>query len=336
MKKLSLAFLLIAMLCSFMIPVMAEEASPVKDYDAAANGELLYTIDFSGKDGVMEFTAKTTAENPMFTYTPSEDGKAVTVTGAPGATGSAGSHWYGMIPSLYANDTTVYSMVYKVKTNGATGTDNSIGVGGLFLHKSTSGYLNFYSNHNTPGESSRRGVLQQGSAKIADREYTMFKLLNSKYDVDDQNFMTVMTVFNGKKGTFAAYLLKDGATDYTKEDSWILVDSIGYVGGDDDCMGFGLYSYRPLKVNATVRDVSIYKGMLFKDPFVTEPEPTEAPTEAPTTPAKPTVGAPTVDNTPSTETPAQNNSPMVGIIIGVVAGVAVIAAIVIVVLKKKK
>ena len=334
MKKLILAFLLIAILCTFMMPVMAEETSPVKSYDSAANGELLYTVDFSGKDGVMQFASQTTASTDLFTYTPSEDGKAVHVTGAPEAKGEAASHWYAMIPSLKGDLTTVYTMTYKVTVTGDTGTDNSVGVGGLFVDKSTTGYLNFYSSYNTPGESYRRGVLQQGSAKIADRAYTGFNTLSGKYDIDDQGYMTIMTVFDSREQTFYAYLLAEGATDYTQEASWIEVTHVRYSPGED-CMGFALYTYRPLKIDATIRDVNIYKGMLFKDPFDAN-EPTEAPTEAPTTPAKPTVGAPTVDNTPSTETPAQNNDPMVGIIIGVVAGVAVIAAVVIVVLKKKK
>lgn len=334
MKKVILAFLLIAILCTFMMPVMAEETSPVKSYDSAVNGELLYTVDFSGKDGVMKFASQTSASTDLFTYTPSDDGKAVHVTGAPEAKGEAGSHWYAMIPSLKGDLTTVYSMTYKISMAGDNGTNNSVGVGGLFIDKSTSGYLNFYGSYNTNGEENRRGVLQQGSIKIADRAYTNFVNLPAKYDIDSNGYMTIMTVFNSKEEMFYAYLLKEGATDYTKEESWIEVTSVGYAAGDD-CMGFALYTYRPTKTDATIRDVSIYKGMLFKDPFGGN-NATEAPTEKPTDPPKPTVGNPTVGDKPSTETPAEDNDPMVGIIIGVVAGVAVIAAVVIVVLKKKK
>ena len=334
MKKLILAFLLIAILCTFMMPVMAEETSPVKSYDSAANGELLYTVDFSGKDGVMQFASQTSASTDLFTYTPSDDGKALHVTGAPEAKGEAGSHYYAMIPSLKGDMTTVYSMTYKISMAGDNGTNNSVGVGGLFIDKSTSGYLNFYGSYNTPGENNRRGVLQQGSIKIADKAYTSFATLPGKYDIDSDGYMTILTVFNSIEQKFYAYLLAEGATDYTNEASWIPVTNVAYAAGDD-CMGFALYTYRPTKTDTTIRDVNIYKGTLFGNPFGSS-DATEAPTEKPTDPPKPTVGAPTVGNDSNDETPAENNDPMVGIIIGVVAGVAVIAAVIIVVLKKKK
>ena len=335
MKKIILAFLLIAILSTFMMPVMADNTSPVKDYASAANGELLYTVDFSGKDGVMQFTSQTTASTDIFTYTALDDGKALHVTGAPDAKGEAGSHYYAKIPSLKGDLTTVYSMTYKISMAGDNGTNNSVGVGGLFIDGSNNGYLNFYGSYNTPGENYRRGVLQQGSAKIADRAYTNFVTLNAKYDIDSNGYMTILTVFNSIEQKFYAYLLAEGATDYTKEASWILVTSVAYAAGDD-VMGFGLYTYRPTKTDATIRDVNIYKGTLFGNPFGedTTETPTEGATEAPTTPAAPTVGAPAVGDNSNTEAPADNS--MIGIIIGVVAGVAVIAAVVIVVLKKKK
>ncbi len=334
MRKLILAFLLIATVCTLMMPVMADETSPVKSYDTAAEGELLYTVDFSGKDGVMTFESVENSSKPLFVYTPSEDGKAVTVTGAPGEINAAGTHWYAMIPELYANETTAYSMTYKISVSGDKGTDNSVGVGGLFIYKSGSSYLNFYGSYNTNGENNRRGVLQQGSQKIAEKSYTFFSTLSAKYDIDADGYMTIMTVFNGPEEKFSAYLLVEGATDYNKAESWVMVDKVTYVGGGDDCMGFALYTYRSAQTNATIRDVSIYKGMLF-DPDAAV-EPTE-PTQAPTDPTQAPTAQPTPTEKPDEPAePAEQSGAPIGLIIGIVAGVAVIAAVVIIVLKKKK
>ena len=270
MKKLIAALLAIAIVCSFAVPVMADEpTSPVKDYATANNGDLLYTVDFSGKDGVMQFDNLGDSEaTKYFSYTPSDDGKSLSVQGKVGTGKEKGTFWGGLIPSLKADMTTVYTLTYKVKMNGEAGKNNSIGVGSYFVScEANTGMrsYNLYGNYSTVGAggdtSMRRSSLSINSTKQAD--YVMWSTLPA-YEVDADGFVTTMLVYDGTSLTLSAYIRAEGAGDGSKDTDWVKVEDLTYVPGDD-CMGFLLYAYYIESVDAVVKDVNIYKGKIYTE-----------------------------------------------------------------------
>lgn len=335
MKKLIVALLTIAIVCSFAVSAMADEpASPVKDYAAANDGDLLYTVDFSGKDGVMQFgNLGGTEATKYFSYTPSEDGKSLHVQGIKESGKEIGTYWGGVIPSLKADMTTTYTLTYKVKMNGDVGKNNSVGVGSYFVSSNTDNSMsnyNLYGNYSTKSASGdismRRSALSINNSKQAD--YTMWETLPA-YEVDTDGFVTTMLVYEGSALSLTAYIRAEGAGDGSKASDWVKVEELIYVPGED-CMGFLVYAYYIQDVDAEIKDVNIYKGKIFAPdaPPATEPtepesEPTTAPTQAPTQ-------APTEA---PTETPAE--FPW-GVVIGIAAAVVVIAVVVVIIIKKKK
>lgn len=333
MKKLIVALLAIAMICSFALPVLADEtASPVKDYETAENGDLLYKFDFSGKDGVVEYgNLGETSADKYFTYTPSEDGYSLSIAGIKDSGKEKGLFWGGVIPSLEANFNTTYTLTYKVKMHGDVGLNNSIGVGSYFISGQTdvsmSNY-NLYGNYTTK-DANGNISMRRSSISINNQKqngYTQWDTLDA-YEIDDDGFVTAMLVYDGPTMTMTAYLRADGAGDGSKESDWVLVEEMFYVPSSD-CMGILFYTYYIQDVNVTVKDVCIYKGLLY-----TPEEPVAPPTEAPTT--KPTT-KPTEKPAASEPAAAAPSEFPWGVVIGIAAAVVVATVVVILVLKKKK
>lgn len=343
MKKLIVTLLAIALLCTFALPALADENSPVKDYATAEDGELLYTFDFSGKDGVLDLrNIGGKHADEYFYYIPSADGTSLQVYGREDAGEDKYTAYYGAtIPSLEANFSTTYTFTYKVAMHGKGGRDNSVGIGAYF----TSGYTDsslsayhLYGNYSTSsftGDiSTRRSSLSINNMK--QNEYVMWSTLRA-YEVDEDGFITAMLVYEGATLTLTAYIRAEGAGDGSKESDWVKVEELIYVPGDD-CMGFFIYAYYVDIVNVTVKDAKLYKGKIFAsdEPVV---EPTEEPTEAPTTkPTSAPATQPTTPTTATTEAPeaeAAGEFP-VGAVIGIVAAVVVVAVVVVILLKKKK
>ena len=318
MKKLLIAILVATMLFAAIIPLSAAEASPVKDYATAQNGELLYTVNFKG-DSVFTPTALGNAGD-RFEYTPSEDGSELTVKGKAGGPTSSQNFWGGTITGLVATTQTQYTMVYKVRANGTVGKDNSVGVGGWIPDgdfaltgadtgtTNIKGGYNNYGNHSTKTDkgviSDRRSALSNGSGKIAD--YIKWSSLEA-YDVDPNGFVTMMLEFNVEEGKFSSYILKQYASDMTNSKSWIKIERKSMNINDDtpDNLAFMVYSCYNV-VDTTIKDVKIYKGTVYthtNDTVATIiPETTEAPatSEAPTTTEKPKTTKKPVTKKPAT------------------------------------
>lgn len=335
MKRLIVILLTIAIACSFAVPAMADEpTSPVKDYATANDGDLLYTIDFSGKDGVMQFgNLGDTEATKYFSYTPSEDGKSLHVQGIPESGKQIGTYWGGVIPSLKADMTTTYTLTYKVKMNGNVGKDNSVGVGSYFISgktDSTMSNYNLYGNYSTKNESGdtsmRRSSLSINSTKQAD--YVMWNTLPA-YEVDADGYVTAMLVYEGSALNLSAYIRAEGAGDGTKASDWIKLEDLIYVPSDD-CMGFLVYTYYIKSVDAVIKDVNIYKGMIFNSDAPPATEPTEPETKPTTAPTQAPTQAPT-------EAPEESPAEFPwGLVIGIAAAVVVIAVVAVIVIKKKK
>jgi len=346
MKKLIVTLMILAILSVVMVPAMAAENSAVKDYASAADGDLLYTVDFSGKDGVIKFgNLGESTSSDYFSYTPSADGTSLTVKGAK-EKGEMGCLWGGTIRQLEATANTTYTMTFKVTVHGEAGLNNSVGVGGYFFNKSggeDTRALNFYGNWNTSEKGEiymRRGVLQLNASKYNGASYTQYTTLKDAYEVDKDGYLTAMLVFDGPTMSYTAYLRTEGAGDGSAASDWVKIAEDVYVP-TNDCLGFVVYSYYITTVHATIKDVNIYKGKLFSEPVVPETEPpTEAPTTAPT--QKPTQ-APTQEATKETvqnsaeDNGSEGNSSFVkSFLIGFAAVLVIAVPVVILVLRPKK
>ena len=144
-----LTLLTFIMMFSSVLTVGASEVteSKVIDYASAEEGELLYTVDFSGKDGVFA-PVPVGAAAKHFDYIVSEAGNELTVKGRADGLDKTACYCGGTFAGL-ANKETFYTMVYKVKANGTVGKNNSVGIGGWILDAKVENYqfYNNYSNH---------------------------------------------------------------------------------------------------------------------------------------------------------------------------------------------
>ena len=351
MKKLIVILAAIAIMAAMVIPGLAAGSAP-KAYETAAEGELLYTVDFRADNGVINFDVLAGSKAAeLFDYIPSADGTALTIKGKAGKTGTAGCLWGGAIETLTTGKDIVYTMTYQVSSHGDQGKNNSIGVGGYFSTSDGATMLNFYSNYNTQDENGsttmRRGVLQAGSEKINSAEYTMFSDLSKNINIDQDGFVTCMVIFDGKNAAISAYILAEGATDLSSPDSWLHVATQLMIP-TSGTMGFGLYSYYAKNVNATIKNVNYYKGTLADvssdngeateptEPATEATEPTAEPTEAPTTKptTKPTQPQPTETQPAEQQNQDGGDNSVVWIVIAAVVVVA--GAVVAFVLLKKK
>ena len=171
MKKLSFALaLLLICATAFVFSVSgAEENDP---YENAADGDLLYVVDFRGGDTFAPSMTDATAE--CMTYTPYADGTGIRVQGVAGHDKQE-CYWGGAVGGLKADAATSYTMYYKVRINGESGKNNSIGVGGLaWITEGTFWrFFNNYGNYNSvfpAGDGTlNRSALQTGDSKL-DRE----------------------------------------------------------------------------------------------------------------------------------------------------------------------
>lgn len=319
MKKLLVSLLAVAIVCSFAAPVMADgPTSPVKDYNTAEDGELLYALDFSGKGNVLNMrNLGGKFANEYFDFTPSEDGTSLTVIGRNDADNTEYCAYYGCeIDSLKAGTDTTYTLTYKIKNNNQLGRDNSCGVGAYFKDGNTGDGMkayHLYGNYTTSnyfGDVSMRrtslsinNMKQKASNKPDD--YIWWNTLPD-YEIDEDGFISVMLVYDGPSYTISAYIAAAGAGDGSNGSDWINVENLDYspsaIGAD--AIGFMMYAYYVETVDVTVKDAKLYKGKIFtgdpilgEEPDVTEPtypttSPTTSPTTKPTTPTtKPSTGS---------------------------------------------
>jgi hypothetical protein len=341
MKKTIAIIMMAVMLLAMMVPTSA--ATTAKSYDDAKAGELLYEFNFKGDD---IFTpGRTGNDNGNMDYTVSESGNAVTITGN-GGTDKVGNYWGGVLKNYKATENTTYSFVYEQKANGKVGKNNSVGVGGWIIGDDgidKSAVYNNYGNANTltaaDGKEEQRVSLSYASGKLESSlwtektgQYVYTGTLD--YDTNADGFMTFLIVYDGEACEFYLYTLANGATDWTKESSWILVERQQMMNAlidpaVNEYMGFWTYAFYQ-STNATIRNVKLYKDTLWaKDEVTTEAPTTEAPTEAPTTEAPteaPTTEAPT--KAPETKAPETDKveEPGCGGTV-TVAGIALVAAL---------
>ena len=154
-------------------------------------------------------------------YTPSTDGKSITVQGTAGAT--ATEHiWGGKITGLEVSATSIYTMTYKVSSASNAIKNNSIAVGGMLMGnidgKNTK-FLCNYGNHGIPSEADCRTALSVTNTKIVN--YVKWNGLAKTYAKDNAGYVDMMLVMDAAQNKVTAYVL---ATDNT----WIQIESQSY------------------------------------------------------------------------------------------------------------
>jgi cell division septation protein DedD len=345
MKKLLVALLALIMIIGCVPTAFAADASPVKDYATAKDGDLLYTVNFKGDSA---FTPAVIYGTHM-DFVVSEDGSAVTIKGN-GTDDQKMSFWGGKIAGLDFDETKIYTMTYKASAKASDAKNNSIGIGGVLqsdIAGSQTKWLNNYANHGVSDAQTPRSSIsianekQKGTTgKPASESYVLWANLAKAPKKDADGFVEMMIVFNAVKNEMVTYVL---AADGT----WQFLESMTIFGAAGQSVCFISYAFYKV-VNTTVKDVKYYKGDLVNpasvetEPEATEPEATEPEaTEPKATEPEATEGKTTEAKGTDKPTDANTEAPKEEGCGGSVAfmGVAMVAAVgacTVAVSKKKK
>ncbi len=321
MKKTLSLLLMLAMIASLLIvPSSAADNKLYKTYDAAAKGDLLWIVDFNAKE-MIDAQPNDNAQKNM-TYTIGDDGRSVTVKGVSGATDKKTNYWGGVINGLKADAKSQYTMTYKVRANGKSGTNNSTGIGG-WLYDSTDAsayntqFMGNYGNWNSinadGSDLKNRACLSVAASKKANGGTYLNVVDEAVADAD--GFITCRIDFDGVGMEYKAYYLgKDGKWLEDTENFWIMEK----LNDTPDDICFMLYSYY-LAVDTTVKDVKYFKGIgLSAEQLAAEaPKPVET-TAAPTTTAAPVTTAAPTTTAPAT-TPATADASMLVLAVAAMA-----------------
>ena len=266
MKKIVAGLLsLVIILSSVVLPITAGDTE-------TTGPQLVYTVDFRGDDKF----APVALGVEGFDCSPSADGSSLTVAGKAGAADNTFNYWGGVINGLTADNTTVYTMIYKAKNN--TGVkNNSIGIGGwikdgdVTVNDGQLNYYNAYLNHNATD--TPRAKL--GFGKSDNGSYVNFDSTQMATFDQTDGFMTVKLIYNGATRKTSNYYLAAGQSGENEAD-WIKIDEQRFaLDTTADAFGFVLYTYRPSVTDTTIKDVKIYKETVEAE----TPAPGVSPTE---------------------------------------------------------
>lgn len=260
MKKILTALLSSALILSLAATVGAANSQLEKSYDEAADGELLYVVDFSSTGGAFNPGSCYAQVDALANhyYTPEDDGLTVEITPVEDGADGVLNVWGGTIEGLPANSKTSYTMVYKVRANGEYGKNNSIGVGGWLTGTEGYKFYSNYGNHNTMAEdgsvyTERRTALSSTSIKVGEYVYGV----QDAYE-DDDGFITMMIEFDGPTATMNGYVAMADAEDGY---DWKLLETQPMADMSDDdnmCLMFYVYYHN---VEHTVSNVRYFKGI---------------------------------------------------------------------------
>ncbi len=266
MKKLMAVLLTLSMVIGAAISVSAAPA----DTAAAQDGDLIYTFNFKGEEGVFTPDGSTNFK-AAYTAEVSEDGTSVTVKSIAGAVPATNNRnlWGGTLGNLELTAADAYTLVYKAKANGTANAENLLAVAGVLKAFSTlDGYSELLSN---------KGNYDTGAETMSDTANFAFSMGNSTFaaatkasalangiDVDNDGFMTVMVAYNGISGKITAYVLsKEG--DVENAEDW---EKLWQANGNPGKLCF-MVSAGTTAVDTTIKDARIYKGVGYgNDPVV--------------------------------------------------------------------
>ena len=266
MKKLAI-LLLAAVLTVTLACAVAATAAEEPLYAAAADGDLLYTVDFRGDDRFSP--QRSVNESPEeIEITPYADGSGVYLKAAAGV-GENEKYWGGIISGLTADGTTNYTMTYKIRMNGKNGKNNAIGIGGLAWNlesteKSGVRFLNNYGSYKSQfpdgEEVKQRTGLSVDDCRISDYVYD---IANAIEDAD--GFITCRIDFNGPSDNYTAYCLTGTGWTYIEDQSMFEpVPDFAEVYSDAKYVALYIYTYWDV-IDVDVKDVKWFKGVNLTD-----------------------------------------------------------------------
>ena len=248
-----------------LVGAVAAPADQNPMYAEAADGDLLYTVDFHGDDLFSPVPSDFAVD--YTTYTPTEDGSGIHVTGNEGFD-EEWSFWGSPIAGLNADKTTCYTMTYKVRINGESGKNNSIGIGGLAWNLDAPEtyqwrFIENYGNYNSvfPEEDTpNRTALSVSAHKYGDYVNGI-----ENADEDRDGYLTCRLDFNGPENTVKAYCMADGEWTLLEEQQ-MGEPKEDYAGAYSEYKAVSLYLYTYYEVvDADVKDVKWYKGVNLTD-----------------------------------------------------------------------
>ena len=252
----------------------------LKEYAAAADGDLLYTVKMNATDGV--YVPKVWRDqNKVTTFTATDTSVEFLNAGTDSA------YWWGnVIEGLKVNKDTKYTfslkLQNKVKKNGGFGFVTTRG-------EMTNKCFNFYGCFNTIEglDNVASTVIEKGTGKIPGllMNTTNYTSIYPLQDAD--GYIDVMVEIDGL--VFSVYYKSTVFGLYDVDPYWALfeqydmTEDLIFTGGEAEIC-FMTYTHN-LTTNWIAKDVNIYKGLTVDktQPVVTD-EPTsetEAPTQAP-------------------------------------------------------
>ena len=254
-KRTLSALLAVVMIIALCPAVAFAETVTLEEF---AQGQHLYTVDFSGTDDVFAGANITTDTKVNARYTVTGDGNAVSLQGNKQLTSSGdyisgGYMWGGVIGNYTADATTYYTMTYKIWMDDAS-SKGYAGVGGIL--NGTKTYYNFSTNFNTKKGVFRSRSNMQGTEKSID-----LSACNTEV-IGEHEYYTIRVTYDGPNKLATAYILKDGESGVHADD-WILWNSNAYGVADGDKLTFMLYTQYSC-VDSIIRDVNYYQGDIVK------------------------------------------------------------------------
>ena len=311
----------------------------LKTYDAAADGDLLYTVKMNATDGV--YVPKVWRDqNKVTEFTATDNSVEFLNTGVDSA------YWWGnVVEGLKVNKDTKYTFSLKVqnkiKKNGGFGFVTTRG-------EMTNKCFNFYGCFNPIEglDNVASTVIERGTGKIPGlimntTGYTSIYPLQ-----DAEGYIDVMVEIDGL--VFSVYYKSTVYGLYDVDPYWALfeqydmTEDLIFTGGEAEIC-FMTYTHN-LTTNWIAKDVNIYKGLTVDktQPNITEEPDTEtqAPTQAPEQSTKaPETSAKPVETTKApaeTKDSATTEKGCGGMVAGGLAIVAIASLGAIVVSKKKE
>ena len=239
----------------------------LRDYDSAADGDILYTFNFNG-DEVFK-PANLAASKGNMDYVVSDEGKTVTIKAKEGAPDQTVNLWGGEVAGLTATLDRTYSFRYKVRANSegyesGAAKNNSVGIGGwgVNLKIDKPEFYNNYGNHTTAAGddvSMRRSALSWGGqgAKIGD--YVKWEETLNAYAVDADGFMDMLLVFDGPTKMITAYVLDQAGV-------WQIIQQVEKLEKERDEAYAAALKYETVlkEFNAVCDNITYYENELEK------------------------------------------------------------------------
>ena len=283
----------------------AEESDPqvLRRYDYASAGDILFYADFNSEAYKSNSVAQTAA-----VYTPSADGRELNIAGLPGQ--DQKENYFGAyFADLEVNKGSEVTMIFQIKSFGAAGKNNSVGIGCWFIDNYSDGdlgwkFINEYGNWTsaypiTETDAPNRSAIGCGAHKT--QEYTN-GIDEATPDAD--GFITVKIEYkygnSAAERTVTTYYVKDGAFVKNNTASFDIKD-VTNKANIPDHLGIGIYNHYEV-VNTSIKNVKIFKGLDLSLEQLSITENT-TPEVEPTTTTKRELPAP-VTKAPATEAPA--------------------------------